>query len=142
MKPISLISSDLFDAIRSRFTNLEMGDENGMITLDPNVARFFDFDFDVEDTNLGRVSISLNELGNLKIFYSQGILEDTDPIIQERWFGFLRKMRKFAKRRLLRFDTRDITKSNLKKEDFKFLANKKNKGSFCLFGEYLSISSG
>jgi hypothetical protein len=127
MKPISLISSDLFDAIRSRFTNLEMGDENGMITLDPNVARFFDFDFDVEDTNLGRVSISLNELGNLKIFYSQGILEDTDPIIQERWFGFLRKMRKFAKRRLLRFDTRDITKSNLKKEDFKFLARKKNK---------------
>jgi hypothetical protein len=129
MKPISLISSDLFDAIRSRFTNLEMGDEDGMITLEPGAARFFDFDFDVENNNLGRVSISLNEPGNLKIFYSQGILDETSSLVQERWFNFLRKMRKFAKRRLLRFDTRDITKSNLKKKDFKFLANKKNKGN-------------
>lgn len=141
MKPISLISSDLFDTIRSRFTNLEMGDENGMVTLDPNVARFFDFDFDVDDDNLGRVSISLNEPGNLKIFYSQGILEETDSLIQERWFNFLRRMRKFAKRRLLRFDTRDITKSNLKKEDFKFLANQKKENTMnesAIYGSSLS----
>lgn len=141
MKPISLISSDLFDTIRSRFTNLEMGNENGMVTLDPNVARFFDFDFDVEGNNLGRVSISLNEPGNLKIFYSQGILEETSSLIQERWFNFLRRMRKFAKRRLLRFDTRDITKSNLKKEDFKFLANQKKENTMnesAIYGSSLS----
>lgn len=141
MKPISLISSDLFDAIRSRFTNLEMGDENGTVTLDSNNARFFDFDFDVEGNNLGRVSISLNEPGNLKIFYSQGILEETSSLVQERWFNFLRKMRKFAKRRLLRFDTRDITKSNLKKEDFKFLANQKKENAMnesAIYGSSLS----
>lgn len=126
MEPISLISTDLFDAIRSRFKNLEMGDESGMVTLDPGKARFFDFDFNIEGNNLGRVSVSINERGNLKVFYSQGILEDTDSIIQEKWFNFLRRMRNFAKRRLLRFDTRDITKSNLKKDDFKFLANQKD----------------
>ena len=122
MEAIELISQDLFDKVRSRFQNLEMGDEDGNITLDPRRARFFDFDFVLEGHNLGRVSISVNERGSLKVFYSQGILEGVDTISQEMWYNFLREMRIFAKRRLLRFDTRDITKSNLDKNDFQYLA--------------------
>ena len=40
MKAIQIISQDLFDKVRSRFTNLEMGDEAGAITIDPAEARF------------------------------------------------------------------------------------------------------
>jgi hypothetical protein len=123
MEAIELISQDVFDKVRSRFVNLEMGDEDGNVTIDPRKARFFDFDFTVESQTLGRVSISLNERGSLKIFYSQGILENRDPMDQDTWFNFLREMRMFAKRRLLRFDTRDITKSNLNKDDFQYLAS-------------------
>jgi hypothetical protein len=123
MNSTHIISQDVFDKIRSRFTNLEMGDESGETTTDPKEARFFDFDFVVEGNNLGRVSISINETGALKLFYSQGILENTDNLIHELWYDFLREMRMFAKRRLLRFDTRDITKSNLNKDDFQYLAN-------------------
>lgn len=122
MNAIELISQDLFDKVRSRFSNLEMGDEDGNVTSDPRQARFFDFNFTVEGSNIGRVSISINERGSLKVFYSQGILEDTDSFIKDRWFDFLREMRNFSKRRLLRFDTRDITKSNLDKTDFQYLA--------------------
>ncbi len=122
MNAIELISQDLFDKVRSRYKNLEMGDEDGNVTSDPRTARFFDFDFVLEGDNLGRVSISINERGALKIFYSQGILEGTDPVAQKLWFNFLKEMRNFAKRRLLRFDTRDITKSNLDKNDFQYLA--------------------
>lgn len=122
MNAIELISQDVFDKVRSRYSNLEMGDEDGNITSDPRTARFFDFDFISEGKNLGRVSISINERGALKIFYSQGILEGLDPVAQKSWFNFLREMRSFAKRRLLRFDTRDITKSNLDKNDFQYLA--------------------
>lgn len=122
MKPIEIIASDLFEKVRSRFSNLQMGDESGMVTADPTAARFFDFDFTVEGNNLGRVSISINQLGNLKVFYSQGIMENADSITQTIWYDFLKEMRFFAKRRLLRFDTRDITKNNLEKEDFQFLA--------------------
>lgn len=122
MDAINLISQDLFDKVRSRYSNLEMGDEDGNVTSDPQEARFFDFDYTVEGTNIGRVSISINERGSLKVFYGQGILEGTDPITQEQWFDFLREMRNFAKRRLMRFDTRDITKSNLDKTDFQYLA--------------------
>jgi hypothetical protein len=108
MKAIQLISQDLFDKVRSRFTNLEMGDETGAVTIDPAEARFFDFDFVNEGVNLGRVSISLNDLGSLKIYYSQGITENQDDPSKQVWYGFLKEMRMFAMRRLLRFDTRDI----------------------------------
>ena len=81
MNSAHIISQDVFDKIRSRFQNLEMGDESGSVTSDPKLARFFDFDFVVEGDNLGRVSISINETGTLKIFYSQGILEGTNDVI-------------------------------------------------------------
>jgi hypothetical protein len=122
MKPIQVISQDLFDKVRSRFTNLEMGDETGSVTIDPADARFFDFDFVSEGINLGRVSISINDGGSLKVYYSQGITENQDDPAKKEWFGFLREMRMFAMRRLLRFDTRDIAKTNLDKNDFQHLA--------------------
>ena len=122
MDAIEFISQDLFDKIRSRFSNLEMGDEGGNVTIDPKTARFFDFDFVVEGESIGSVSISINERGALKIFFSKGLMEDQDPILQEVWYNFLKDIRMFAKRRLLRFDTRDITKDNLNKNDFKFLS--------------------
>ena len=122
MKAIQIISQDLFDKVRSRFQNLEMGDETGAVTIDPAEARFFEFDFVNEGVNLGRVSISLNELGSLKIYYSQGITENQDDPSKQIWYNFLKEMRLFSMRRLLRFDTRDVAKSNLDKNDFKHLA--------------------
>jgi hypothetical protein len=122
MKAIQIISQDLFDKVRSRFQNLEMGDETGAVTIDPAEARFFDFDFINEGVNLGRVSISLNDLGSLKIYYSQGITENQDDPAKDMWYDFLKEMRSFAMRRLLRFDTRDIAKTNLDKNDFQHLA--------------------
>jgi hypothetical protein len=122
MKPIQIISQDLFDKVRSRFQNLEMGDDTGAVTIDPAEARFFDFDFVYEGNNLGRVSISLGDLGSLKVYYSQGITENQDDPVKHEWFKFLKEMRFFAMRRLLRFDTRDIAKTNLDKNDFQHLA--------------------
>jgi hypothetical protein len=126
MEPIQIISQDLFDKIRSRFQNLELGDETGAVTLDPREARFFDFDFVREGIDLGRISISVNDSGCLKVFYSQGITEGKDDVTKKIWFDFLKEMRYFAMRRLLRFDTRDVSKKNLDKNDFQFLAKKQS----------------
>lgn len=127
MNAIQLIANDVFDKVRSRFQNLEMGDETGAVTIDPAEARFFDFDFIHEGSDLGRVSISINDLGSLKIYYSQGITENQDDASKKMWYTFLKEMRRFAMRRLLRFDTRDIAKNNLDRNDFQFLASKKSK---------------
>lgn len=122
MKAIQIISQDLFDKVRSRFQNLEMGDETGAVTIDPAEARFFDFDFVNEGVNLGRVSISIGDPGSIKIYYSQGITENQDDPAKHMWYDFLKEMRLFAMRRLMRFDTRDIAKTNLDKNDFQQLA--------------------
>lgn len=122
MQPIQIISQDLFDKIRSRFSNLEMGDSTGAVTIDPTEALFFDFDFVIEGNNLGRVSMSLGDAGSLKVYYSQGITENQDTPVKKEWYRFLKEMRFFAMRRLLRFDTRDIAKTNLDKKDFQHLA--------------------
>jgi hypothetical protein len=122
MNALEIIAQDLFDKVRSRFTNLEMGDETGAVTLDPKEARMFDFDFVLEGNNLGRVSISINNIGSLKVFYSQGIVEGIDHVSAGLWYDFLKEMRGFAKRRLLRFDARDISKDFLDQNDFQFLA--------------------
>lgn len=131
MEPIEIIATDLFDKVRSRFKNLEMGDENGNVTINPKDARFFDFDFILENVNFGRISVNINDLGSLKVYYSQGITEGQESDVKKIWYNFLKEMRLFAMRRLLRFDTRDIAKSNLDKNDFNFLSskNKKDKSS-------------
>lgn len=121
-----IIAQDLFYKIRSRFPKMEMGDENGAPTFEATKGRFFDFDAIFEGVNLGTVSISINEPGSLKIYFNRNILEDADHIVSHTWFSFLKEMRKFAMKRLMSFDTRDISKTNLDKRDYGYLAKKES----------------
>jgi hypothetical protein len=115
------IATDLFYKIRSRFSGLKLGTEIGEITINPQDARFFDFDYMEGETPIGHVSISLAEDNSIKIYFSHGITESMDAEQKDNWYGFLKELRMFAKRRLLNFDTRDIAKDNLDKRDYKFL---------------------
>jgi len=116
------ISTDLFYKIRSRFSGLKLGAEDGAITINPEEARFFDFDYMEGETPLGHVSISLAEPNSMKVYFSTGITESMEESQKDNWYGFLRELRKFAKRRLMAFDTRDIAKDNLDKRDYAFLS--------------------
>ena len=116
------ISTDLFYKIRSRFTGLKLGAETGEITINPEEARFFDFDYMEGETPLGHVSISLAEPNSMKVYFSTGITESMEESQKDNWYGFLKELRQFAKKRLMAFDTRDITKDNLDKRDFEFLS--------------------
>lgn len=117
-----LISTDLFYKIRSRFTGLTLGAPDGQVTINPEEAAFFDFDYMQGETPIGHISISLAENGSMKVYYSANISEDMDPVQKNEWYDFLKEMRVFAKRHLLSFDTRDIAKDTLDKNDFKFLS--------------------
>ncbi len=119
-----IIAQDLFYKIRSRFPKMEMGDENGQSTFEAAKGRFFDFDAIFNEQNLGTVSVSINEPGSLKLYFNKNILEDADELTSKTWYSFLREMRKFAMKRLMSFDTRDISKTNLDKRDYGYLANK------------------
>jgi hypothetical protein len=116
------IATDLFYKIRSRFRGLKLGSDNGTITIKPNEARFFDFDYMEGELPIGHVSISLAEPNSMKVYFSSGITESMDRKQKSNWYSFLKELRQFAKRRLMAFDTRDISKDNLDERDFAFLS--------------------
>lgn len=119
-KNIEFIGEELFNKIRSRFPEVTLGDSEGLVTNDPKEARFFDFEFDES----AKISVSINK-ESLDVIYSNTFLEDQGEIAKNKWFGFLKELRQFAKKRLLNFDVRNITKNNLDRRDYSFMAQEK-----------------
>ena len=126
-KEIESVAAALFDKIRSRFPNVTLGNESAKATSDPEKARFFNFTYTNEDgAEFGKVTISLIDETSLKVYFGQNIGGDMDREQRKEWYLFLRNLRKFAKRNLLTFDTRDINKSNLELQDVKQQAKTDN----------------
>lgn len=120
MRELNNIAESLFDKIRTRFENVNIGDENAKSTTDPTAARFFNFDYvDNNGKNYGNITISIVDEQNLKVYFSKNITDQLGDEDQDTWFSFLRGIRKFAKQNLLNFDVRDINKSNLDLRDIK-----------------------
>ena len=122
---LSIIAKDLFNKIRGQFPSVQLGDSQGTITKKPEEARFFDFDFNSGGNTLGKVSISISEEEGLVVLHNKDFTEGTDEAVKNDWYSFLKEMGQFAKARVLGFDTRDITKSNLEKRDYEFLGKEK-----------------
>ena len=119
-KEIESISAALFDKIRTRFSNVTLGNESAKAETDPEKARFFNFTYTGKDSaQFGTVTISLIDETSLKVYFGQNISGEMDREQRKEWYEFLRNLRLFAKRNLLTFDTRDINKSNLKLQDVK-----------------------
>ena len=116
------ISTDLYQKVKVRFPSLQIGNSEGKVTSEPNLARFFDFDFENAGQSLGRVSIALTEKDGMMVLHSADIVSEQADDVKNSWFDFLKELRQFAKKRLLNFDIRDISKSNLDKRDFQYIA--------------------
>ena len=121
MKDLTTISTDLFNKVRSRFSNVKLGDQAGVVITDPATARFFDLDFTHEGASLGHVNIKLDN-ESLTVIYNDSMVEGQHVDAKKHWYDFLKELRMFAKSNMLNFDTRDITKTNLDKRDYEYLA--------------------
>jgi hypothetical protein len=97
MREINKIAEGLFEKIRDRFEDVSLGDEKAKATQDPQRARFFNFDYVVDDENLGNVTLSLIDETSLKVYFSKNISDDLDKDQKRHWYGFLRELREFAK---------------------------------------------
>jgi len=117
MLEIEKIAENLFDKIRSRFDGVNIGDENAKSTLDPEKARFFNFDYTINGESLGNITLSLVDDNNLKVYFDKELDAGMTPEQKHTWYDFLKGLRKFAKRNLLTFDVRDIAKSGLDLRD-------------------------
>jgi len=117
MREVNKIAESLFEKIRDRFEDVSLGDENAKATQDPQAARFFNFDYMVDNTNYGNITISLIDETSLKIYFSKNISQDLEGENQQKWYAFLKELREFSRRNLLSFEPRDITRSTLKHRD-------------------------
>jgi len=116
-------SQDLFNKIRSQFSNIRLGDENGAATADPGSAVFFEFDFEEDADTFGSVSISMADGDNMKVYYNRDLVSKIDEDSRDEWYAFLKELKDFAVEHQLGFDVRDITKNNLTKQDYNNLAD-------------------
>lgn len=119
-REIEKIAEDLFEKIRSRFDGVSLGDQSAKATADPEKARFFNFNYASKNgEEFGNVTVSIIDENSLKIYFGRNISEKLDDEQRKEWFEFLHDLRYFAKRNLLTFDTRDISRSNLHIKDLK-----------------------
>ncbi len=122
MKNLNAVAEQLFNEIRGRFPSVEIGDADGNVVSEPQAARFYDFDFETNGKKLGKVSVSLDEDNGVVIMFNKDFIEEQYGSTKSDWYGFLKNIRTFAKKRLLNFEVRDINRTNLTKRDYKFLA--------------------
>jgi hypothetical protein len=115
---INKIAETLFDKIRSRFEDVTLGDDKAQATAAPEKARFFNFNYTSKSgEEFGNITISIIDNDSLKVYFSKNISDKLDSDQLKEWYAFLYEMRKFARRNLMAFDTRDITRSNLNIKD-------------------------
>ena len=129
MKNLDTVAKELFNKIRGRFPSVTVGDEEAAITNKPSTARFFEFDF----ASGKKVNITLDEK-NVTIMYSKNLFSEDETVLKDKWFEFLKELRQFAKKRMLNFDTRDITKSNLDKRDYEYLSAERQMSESKMYG--------
>ena len=115
MIKLDVIAQDLFNKIRGRFPSITIGTSEGTVTNDPKEARFFDFNF----REGAKVNVTLDDK-NLTVMYNDSLIEKESDMVKKGWFDFMKEMRQFAKKRMLQFDTRNITKNNLDKRDYDY----------------------
>ena len=117
MREINKIAEGLFEKIRDRFEDVSLGDDKAKATNDPEQARFFNFDYIVDGENHGNITMSLIDERALKVYFSKNITDELSEHEKQHWYHFLKELREFAKRNLLSFEPRDITRSTLKHRD-------------------------
>lgn len=111
------IAEELFNKIRGRYPKVTLGDKDSTITNVPQNARFFDFEF----TPKNKVNVTVDEK-SLTVLYNNKLLDDDNGVKKEQWYGFMKELRSFAKKRMLNFDARDITKTNLDRRDYEYMS--------------------
>jgi hypothetical protein len=114
---LNFTAKDLFDELKSRFSNLTLGDESAQTTVSPEEARFFKFSW-----NNNPISISIDE-ENLRLIYNKNLTGTVESEQEQQWYDFARFMREFAVSHNLGFKPQDVEKIDLEQDDFEFLSS-------------------
>lgn len=121
---LNQIASELYGRLITRFSSIEIGNENGEVLSKkqdvPN-ARFFEFPYKVDGMTLGTITLTLDSDDGLIVQLGGDLVDERHPDVQ-KW---VKGIGQFCKRHLLNCKVVNLTKSNLDKRDYHFQAKKK-----------------
>ena len=130
------INNSLFDLLRSKGYNPTMLDTAGKEIPVPDEAEVFQFDFIKDEVNYGTVTISIDGLKKLTIYYNDSVANskkhDNDESTGSSWYSLLKQLKKFAKNRQLGFELKNSNhlKHDMAKRDFMKQQNKISEGYY------------
>lgn len=127
-KNLEKIAQELFGKIRTQFPSIKLRDADDQPTDNHKEARFFEFDYEKSGLSLGSITISIDdnadgENDGLVVMYTKDVVENQPDSVKRHWFRFLESLSDFASQRMMDFNVRDITKTNLDKRDRNQLIN-------------------
>lgn len=118
------IAVKLYGTLQTSFPDIKIGDETGEVLSkkeDIPEARFFEFPYKENGKVLGTITITLDPDDGIVLQVGGDLVDSDVPGI----FRFIRKMSRFASKKLLNFKIVNLEKSNLDKRDYEFQAKSK-----------------
>jgi len=121
-KTTQTINSSLYDILKTRGFNVKMFSSDGNSVPVPQEADVFQFDFVDDGDALGTVTVTIDGLFKLVIYYNDEIFNKTGGQ-RENWIKFVKLLKKFAQRNQLGFELSNL--DNLQSDMSKRAYNKK-----------------
>ena len=93
---MSVLAQDLHERLRGKFNSLTMGRDDGVKTLVPEEAVFFEFEFTDGGEDFGSVVVSILDEGSLKVYFKNDIIDGAGSGAKRKWYDFLKDLRYFS----------------------------------------------
>ena len=112
------INATLYDLLQSQNFNVTMLTSSGEQVPVPQEAEVFQFDFVDEDQNRGTVTITIDGLSKMVVYYNNEVFGHGSQ--QASWIKFVKLLKKFSQRNQLGFQLSNMDKlhTDMKKRDY------------------------
>ena len=131
------IAQQLFDYLRTRFPSLTIGDEDGNVSTDPKLARYFEFDYVDGDLELGQITCTLDN-DQLSIMYNDNIVGTQEENVRKKWYDFVQGLRQWSMKRACGFEIRNLAKSSNTTRDYEYLKTESVSTKMINLREYIN----
>jgi hypothetical protein len=117
-KTTESLNSELFDLLKSRGMNPITLDSSGKETPIPDEADIFQFHFHSGDRDYGTVTLTIDGLKNLILYYNDSVMKSGGEL--DDWIKFLKNLKRFAYRRQLGFELKNVDRlgSDMKRRTY------------------------
>jgi len=110
MSQSNTASQQLYDLLVSRDFEPEALDAAGKPAADPGEADIISFDYKTQEKDYGTVVLVIDEENNLDVYYGDNMGRAMEGEDKGDWYDFLYLLRMFAKRNLLTFSLKNLSR--------------------------------